>query len=172
MDEDAAADPIVNRLLAFLLVAAVFAQESQRHPDAPLQPVPYSHKQHVAMGLTCKDCHAMPDPGELMGIPEAAKCMSCHRSIKTDSPAIQKLARFARERREILWVRVYQIPSYVDFSHKVHIEAGAGCETCHGAVAQRDQLWRETDISMAGCMNCHRQRKASLACRACHEELR
>jgi len=37
----------------------------------------------------------MPDPGEVMGIPEASMCMS-HRSIKPDGPVTQKLAAFAR----------------------------------------------------------------------------
>ena len=67
--------------------------------DAPLQPIPYSHKQHLALGLKCKECHTMPDPGEMAGIPEASKCMACHVSIKKESPSIQKLAAFARAGR-------------------------------------------------------------------------
>jgi hypothetical protein len=39
-------------------------------PVPPKQPVPYSHKQHLAMGLQCKNCHTSPDPGEAMGIPQ------------------------------------------------------------------------------------------------------
>ncbi len=134
-----------------------------------VQPIPYSHKQHIALGLKCANCHEMPDPGELMGIPPVAKCMGCHQTVKKESPAIQKLAGYASEGRDVPWVRVYQIPSYVFFSHKAHLESGATCETCHGPVAQKDQLARETDISMGGCMNCHRQRKASLDCGYCHE---
>ena len=112
----------------------------------------------------------MPEPGELMGIPQAATCMTCHRAVKNDSAAIRKLAAFATEKRPIPWARVYQIPSYVEFSHKAHLDAGATCAECHGPVAERDRLARETDISMTGCMNCHRARKASLACTFCHEE--
>jgi hypothetical protein len=149
----------------FLLYLLLFAAA-----EAPIQPVPYSHKQHLALGLKCKECHSMPDPGEMMGIPEASKCMTCHRSIKKDSSAIQKLAAFARAGRPIPWVRVCQIPSYVEFSHKAHLDAGAACETCHGPVAERDQVAREVDISMTGCMNCHRANKASLACTSCHDE--
>ena len=150
---------------ALLLAMAV----SLRAADPPPQPIPYSHKQHLALGLKCKDCHAMPDPGEMMGIPAAVKCMTCHESVKKDSPAIQKLAAYARDKRSPPWARVYQIPSYVLFSHKAHLESGATCETCHGKVAERDRLWRETDISMGGCMNCHRANKASLDCTYCHE---
>jgi hypothetical protein len=138
--------------------------------EAPVQPIPYSHKQHLALGLECKNCHEMPEPGELMGIPQAATCMTCHRAVKNDSPAIRKLAAFATEKRPIPWARVYQIPSYVEFSHKAHLDAGAICAECHGPVAERDRLAREADISMTGCMNCHRARKASLACTYCHEE--
>ena len=154
---------LVIRLSCLLLFAA---------PEAPVQPIPYSHKQHLALGLNCKNCHEMRNPGEMMGIPEAAKCMTCHRAVKKDSPAIQKLAGFARASRPVPWVRVYQIPSYVDFSHKAHLESGATCADCHGPVAQRERLWRETDLSMTGCMSCHMARKTSLACSFCHEERR
>lgn len=154
-------------LLLPLLATAAFPQTKAAAPE---QPIPYSHKQHLALGLQCKNCHEMPDPGEIMGIPAASKCMACHQSVKKDSPAIQKLAAFAKENREIPWVRVYQIPSYVVFSHKEHLDAGAKCETCHGPVAQRERIALETDISMGGCMNCHRANKASLDCTYCHEQ--
>jgi hypothetical protein len=153
-----------------MLLAVAAAALAQKKAEPPEQPIPYSHKQHVSMGLECKNCHEMPDPGEMMGIPAVAKCMTCHQSVKKESPAIQKLAAFAKENREIPWVRVYQIPSYVAFSHKEHLAAGAMCETCHGQVAQRERLWRETDISMGGCMSCHRTNKASIDCTFCHEQ--
>ena len=150
-------------------LAALFGAFCCLAQTPPVQPIPYSHKQHLALGLKCKNCHEMPDPREMMGIPAASKCMSCHQSVKKDSQAIQKLASYAAQNRPVPWVRVYQIPSYVSFSHEAHLEGGAVCETCHGPVAQRDQLWRETDITMGGCMNCHRARKASLDCGYCHE---
>lgn len=136
---------------------------------APEQPIPFSHKQHTELKLKCADCHAPPAPGEVETFPEAAKCMLCHQAVKTESPAIQDLKRFADAKRDVPWVRVYQIPSYVYFSHKVHAESGAGCETCHGPVGERERLERETDISMGGCMTCHRTHKAPLDCAACHE---
>ena len=140
-------------------------------PTPPKQPVPYSHKQHLAMGLQCKNCHTNPDPGEMMGIPQVKVCMGCHASVKTESPHIQKLAKHAAEGTQPPWVRIYQIPSYVFFSHKIHLEsnANAKCETCHGPVATREALWKETNISMGACMECHRQNKASNDCAFCHE---
>ena len=96
--------------------------------------------------------------------------MDCHAAIKQDSPAIQRLAAAAKEGRAIQWMRVYAIPSFVDFSHRAHLEKGNTCQECHGPVAERDQLAKETDLTMAGCMNCHRAKKASLDCAYCHEQ--
>lgn len=138
---------------------------------APEQPVPFSHKVHAGtLKMKCKMCHPNPDPGETMTIAAASTCMQCHSAIKTDSPAIQKVAAFAKNEREIKWVPVYQIPSYVIFSHRAHLDAGNSCEECHGKVETRDQLSREADISMGGCMNCHRAKKASIDCSYCHEQ--
>lgn len=95
--------------------------------------------------------------------------MACHFSIAKDRPAIQKLKSYADQKRPIPWIRVYQIPSYVEFSHRAHIEAGFKCEKCHGPVATRDALWKETDVSMGGCIACHRQNKAGTVCTFCHE---
>ena len=137
--------------------------------QAPEQPIPFSHKAHAGdLKLKCKMCH--PGSGETMQIAKASVCMQCHSAIKTDSPAIQKLAAFAKSDREIRWARVYEIPSYVYFSHKSHLDSGNTCENCHGHVAERAQLSREGDISMGGCMTCHRVKKVSIDCTFCHEQ--
>ena len=138
-------------------------------PAPVRQPLPFSHKTHAGVGLKCADCHASPDPGELMTFPATAKCMSCHMLIAKDKPAIVQLAAHARAKSPVPWVRVYQIPSYVFFSHRVHMESGAKCESCHGPVAEREVLAKEKDISMGACMTCHRQNKASLDCNYCHD---
>ena len=139
-------------------------------PKAPDQPVAYSHKVHAgALKLKCAMCHTNPNPGEMMRFPPVATCMQCHTAIKTDSPEIQKVAAAAKENREIKWARVYQIPSYVAFSHRAHLETGNQCSECHASVVVRDQLFKEGDISMGGCMNCHRLKKASIDCAYCHD---
>jgi hypothetical protein len=140
--------------------------------DAPQQPIPFSHKQHAGtLKLQCKMCHPNPPPGESMTIAPASTCMQCHSAIKADSPSIQKLAQFAKESQPVPWVRVYQIPSYVDFSHRKHLAAGNTCDECHGKVAERDQLSREGDITMGGCMKCHQAKKVSIDCSFCHEPM-
>jgi hypothetical protein len=150
----------------FLLVAAL----TLRAGEGIEQPLPFSHKQHAGtLKVACKMCHPSPDPGESMTIVGAGVCMQCHSAIKTDRPAIQKLAQYAREQRPIPWVRIYEIPSYVSFSHRTHLEAKNSCEECHGKVVERDQLWKQGDISMGGCMKCHQAKKVSIDCTFCHE---
>jgi hypothetical protein len=134
------------------------------------QPVPYSHKTHLALGLKCNSCHLNPDPGDLMAFPAASFCMSCHQTVKADSPHIQKVAAAAREKKPIPWVRVYRIPAFVYFSHRVHTEAGAKCETCHGNVRERDVITKEVVLDMGFCVACHVATKARNECTTCHEE--
>jgi len=144
-----------------LLAVELFGQE---------QPIPYSHKTHLALGLKCNSCHKNADPGELMGFPAASFCMGCHQSVKADSPHILKLAAAASENKPIPWVRVYRLPTYVFFSHRVHTKAGATCEACHGPVRERDVITREVTHDMRSCIACHATRNARRDCVACHEE--
>lgn len=154
-------------LFAGLLAGGLLAAAQQHH--IPEQPIPFSHRKHAAVGLKCAVCHTNPDPGDVEGIPAASKCMLCHASIAVDAPAIHKLKQYADAKQKIPWARVYQVPSFVEFRHRTHLGAGATCETCHGPVAQRDALWKETDMSMGGCIACHRKNKASTECTTCHE---
>jgi len=155
---------------AILLAQAPEPPTPKFIPSPPVQPIPYSHKAHIQAGLECKNCHTMPEPGEFATIPDTAKCMACHTAVKKESPHIQKLAEFHAAGRPVPWRRVYRIPDYVWFSHKEHVAKGATCETCHGPVRERDVMRKERDISMAGCMECHRAAQASLACNFCHDQ--
>ncbi len=138
--------------------------------EAPAQPVPFSHRVHAGkLKLACKMCHQTPDPGEVMTLPTVSRCMECHSAVKTESPAIRKLAALARQGKEAEWVTVYDLPSYVKFSHQRHSAKGATCTGCHGPVEERDQIYKEVEQSMGTCMDCHRAKQATLACNACHE---
>jgi len=134
------------------------------------QPVPYSHKTHLVLGLKCSSCHRNADPGDLMGFPAASFCMTCHQTVKADSPHIQKVVVAAKDNKPIPWVRVYRIPTFVYFSHRVHTEAGATCETCHGQVREREVITREVTHDMRSCIACHSAKKARAECTTCHEE--
>jgi hypothetical protein len=134
------------------------------------QPVPFSHKQHAERAsLKCSDCHKLAPSGEVYSIPNAKFCMTCHTAVAKGRDAIKELKSYADDNETVPWVRVYEIPSFVDFSHKVHADAGTKCEVCHGNVSQRDRLTREADLSMAGCVSCHVQHGATTGCHTCHD---
>jgi hypothetical protein len=157
--------------IGVLLAAATQTPAPKYMPPPPVQPLPFSHRQHVAAGLQCKNCHEIPEPGDFAGLPATSKCMSCHIEIKKESDAIQRLAGFHKDGKPVPWARVYRIADYVFFSHKEHLaRAGATCDTCHGPIQERDVLRKEKETSMAACMDCHRAKNASLACDYCHEQ--
>ena len=138
--------------------------------DAPKQPIAFSHKVHAgAMKIECKMCHPNPNPGDMMTIAAASTCMQCHSTIKADSPEIKRLAEYAKNGTPIPWAPVYELPSFVNFSHRVHLANGNTCQECHGAVATRDVLFQETPLTMSSCVNCHQAKKATLDCGSCHD---
>jgi hypothetical protein len=139
------------------------------HP-APAQPLPYSHKKHLAFGLECKKCHTNPEPGKLMTFPATGTCMECHVTIGKDKPAIQKLSQFAKSKQAIPWVRVYTVLPGVAWNHRPHLEAGVKCETCHGQVREMDAVSEVTSVTtMYVCLNCHEMNHAKTACDTCHK---
>jgi hypothetical protein len=163
----------VKELTALSFFLAVFAigQTAVEEIPAPPQPIPFSHKKHVALGVKCLDCHPIRQPGFAAGFPKEATCMGCHLTMKTDSPSIQKLAEFNKAKKPVPWVKVYRVPDYVWFSHEVHHrEAKLECAECHGPVAQRDVIAKEKSTSMNACMDCHRQKNASNECDVCHDK--
>lgn len=167
------ADPRRLTVLLVLLLAASVALRSQTPaapaPSAPVQPIPYSHRTHVAQGLECATCHVNPAPGKLMTFPPTALCMECHKTLATDRPAIRTLADFAASGKPIPWVRVYKLADYVFWNHKTHLRPDITCADCHGPVPERDVLTQETNIvTMAGCMACHDKRQVLTDCSDCH----
>jgi len=162
---------------AFLLIVAIAVAAAaqqlppmKRVPPAPEQPLPFSHKLHALNQIECRQCHPMPAPGDFAEIAGTDVCMACHASIKTDSPAIQTLARLHKQGEEILWEPVYLVPDYVFFNHATHLKkAKVTCAACHGAVAERAVLAKERDIGMAACIECHLATGGSIDCAYCHE---
>ena len=63
--------------------------------QAPDQPIPYSHRTHLALGLVCETCHTNTAANAPMGYPETGTCMTCHNAIGRDLPAVMQLAEFA-----------------------------------------------------------------------------
>ena len=138
------------------------------HP-APAQPLPFSHKAHLAIGLACQSCHNGPDPGIQMTFPATETCMSCHRAVAKDKSAIMVLQEFSVSGQQIPWVRVYAITPGVTWSHRTHLDAGVQCDTCHGEMQQIETVAETKAIlAMASCISCHQATEASVECVSCH----
>ena len=156
-------------VLPALLLLAFDVSAQDTPPNAPAQPLPFSHKTHADANIACQTCHPNRDPGKNMGIVRPSACIDCHKTVKTTSPAIRQLADLAKKNREIPWARVYRIPDFVIFSHRLHLKTGNLCEECHGPVATRTQLAVEYDLKQTGCLACHRAKNAPMLCSTCHE---
>lgn len=160
---------VISSGLAFAQQVPIAGAASAASDSGPEQPLPFSHKLHAGtMSLPCQTCHTPSSSGEAFRIPQAPVCMQCHLTIATDRPAIQKLASYAQSKAPIPWVRVYELQSFVTFSHKTHLDHDVTCQQCHGAVNARDRLSKEADLSMKWCVDCHAARQASTDCNACH----
>jgi hypothetical protein len=68
------------------------------------------------------------------------------------APVRQSLA----EDRPLTWSVVHRLPDYVYFDHSIHVAKGVGCVTCHGRVDRMPLSARAEPLSMAWCLDCHR----------------
>jgi hypothetical protein len=172
--------PVLFAVFVLLFAVSVRGEQSRTSalavpanpapPPAPEQPLPFSHQQHVGrLRLDCRTCHTNPEPGKQMTFPATSVCMSCHVTIATDKPAIQKLMKYAKSDQPIPWVRVYTLLPGVTWTHRKHLQSAVDCESCHGSVGKLPGMREMTAItSMASCISCHQTRQVSTECDICH----
>ena len=80
--------------------------------------------------------------------------------------------------KPIDWVKVHNLPDYVYFDHRAHVNAGVDCQTCHGKVETMERVRQVGPLSMGWCVDCHRESNrvgvkgrtvnASIDCTTCH----
>ena len=130
---------------------------------APAQPVPFSHKHHVGeLGIDCRNCHAQAETYETAGLPPTHTCMTCHSQIWTGSPMLAPVRDSLANNQPLQWTRVNHLPDYVYFNHSVHVTAGVGCSSCHGAVDTMQLTYAAQSFTMRFCLECHRNPQDSL----------
>lgn len=150
---------------------------------APDQPINFSHKIHAGeQEIPCRFCHIYAGRSFVAGIPSVQRCMGCHRKIRNDmdiSGEIRKLVGYWDRQEPIPWVKIHDLPDYVQFPHKRHIKAGVDCqEDCHGPIATQAKVKRTAKLMMGWCLDCHRgrvfegpdgkERQGPRDCWACH----
>lgn len=148
---------------ACALLTTVLAVGWVTQPDryalgfAPAQPLPFSHRLHAGtMRISCAYCHAGTTRSRTAGLPSLATCMGCHRTTRTDSPAIRELTRRFDAGQPLPWQRVHTLPAHVFFDHRPHVQAGIACQSCHGEVQTMEVVTRRMAMRMGNCLACHR----------------
>ena len=149
------------------------------------------------IGLDCLFCHRTVAEQSSAGIPPVALCSHCHSVIgDSDDPDLTTLRAAAGitgdNPQAINWRRVHRLPDHVRFAHAPHIayltanpsvivnnsdpainaaaevQASSVCTTCHGEVAQQEQVYQVEALKMRQCVACHRENNAPTGCETCH----
>ncbi len=123
----------------------------------PEQPVAFSHKLHAGdLKLDCRYCHSTVESTSYAAIPDSKTCMNCHASIKSDAESLRLVKESFSTGKPISWLKIHDQPDFVFFDHSAHVNHGIGCVTCHGRVDQMEVVRQEKSLSMAWCLECHR----------------
>jgi len=123
----------------------------------PVQPVTFSHAIHVEqLGMDCRYCHTDVEKSNHSNVPAASTCMNCHNQVLKDDPKLALVRESAATGKPIPWVQIHQTPDYVYFNHAVHVNRGISCVECHGPVHLMDEVYHAKPLSMAFCLDCHR----------------
>lgn len=162
---------ITNKTVVFVLCLLSIVSIILIHKEVnyPKQPISFSHKIHVNLGLQCNFCHNFTDKSTKAGVPETKKCMDCHKKVSIDKPEIKKLTQYSEQKKAISWNQIYYLPSYVYFSHKRHVKANIDCSFCHGDVKTMDNIIKVKSLKMYWCISCHKLYKVSTDCLICHK---
>ncbi len=151
--------------IVLLILSYGYWQSScwQRINVAAQQPVPFSHKHHVAeLGIDCRYCHTGVEKSSYAGVPPTETCMTCHSQIWTNAALLQPVRNSAQFNRPLAWQQVVNIPNYVYFNHSVHINRGVACVSCHGRIDQMPMTYQAIDMKMTMCLDCHRNPEKNL----------
>ena len=149
---------LIVALLSWLLAVVFRADYLTEVNVVRAQPVPFSHKHHVAgIGIDCRYCHTSVETSSFAGLPSTDTCMTCHSQIWLTSPTLEPVRASYRTNVPLRWTRVHDLPDFVYFDHSIHVAKGVGCSTCHGQVDQMPIMWRENTLLMEWCLGCHRE---------------
>ncbi len=126
--------------------------------DSPLeQPIDFDHRHHVVDdGIDCRFCHSTVERSSTAGYPSTATCMRCHDQIWNRSALLDPVRAGYFQDRPIPWRRVHELPEFVYFDHSIHVNKGVGCAECHGRVDQMGAVMQVAPLTMAWCLDCHR----------------
>jgi hypothetical protein len=143
------------------LVFVVYYAGSPQTTDvgySPEQPVPFSHAQHAGeLGIDCRYCHNTVEGAAFAAVPPTQTCMNCHERIAVDSALMLPVRESMASGNSVRWIKVHDLPEFAYFDHSAHVTRGVGCVSCHGRIDTMDRVTQVEPLSMAWCLDCHRQ---------------
>jgi len=120
------------------------------------QPVPFSHKHHVAdAGIDCRYCHSSVETSAHAGLPATHVCMTCHSQLWAGAEVLAPVRDSLATGRPLVWHRVAQVPDYVYFNHSIHVARGVACVECHGRIDTMPLIQQAKPFQMQFCIDCH-----------------
>jgi Cytochrome c7 and related cytochrome c len=69
---------------------------------------------------------------------------------------LEKVAASIETGDSIEWVKVHKVPDYAYFNHSAHVNRGVSCVECHGRIDEMTVVRHDQPLSMAWCLDCHR----------------
>lgn len=135
---------------------------------SPKQPVPFSHALHAGkLKMDCRYCHNTVEVAAYAAIPPTNTCLNCHRgadasgmiattAIHANSPKLLPVRASAKSGESVQWVKIHDLPDYAYFNHSAHVRRGVGCVSCHGRIDRMEEVAQRQPLSMAWCLECHR----------------
>jgi hypothetical protein len=166
---------VIGPVVTVLAIGIVWYYFSPKHTDVgymPVQPVQYSHALHAGeLQIDCRYCHSAVEYTGRAGVPPTQTCMNCHRLVETEEPKLAKVRESCipgykagddlkqdcdPNGAPIPWVRIHKTPDYAYFEHSPHMQAGVGCESCHGRVDKMVEVSQQKPLSMGWCYDCHK----------------
>jgi len=144
-------------LYVVLMVAYGFSPKTTDVGYQPEQPVPFSHLIHAGeLGIDCRYCHTSVEDSSHSVIPPTQTCMNCHSQVHLESKALEPVRQSWETGEPIEWVRIHDLPDYAYFNHAAHVNRGVSCVSCHGRVDRMEEVYQHEPLSMAWCLECHR----------------
>lgn len=166
-------------LTALLLVPLVLVWRGRAAASDPAgESIKFNHKKHLTAEIPCLFCHPGALNGPVASLPSLNKCIGCHQNVQIESEKGRADGAILFEHWEqgtpLRWIKTYDQPDFVYFSHRPHIAAGVNCENCHGDVSQMEVVHPAYRINMGFCLNCHQKQAADKQtrlrnCSTCHK---
>lgn len=129
----------------------------------PQQPVYFPHSVHAdQLGIDCRYCHNQVEKSWFSNVPGSGVCMNCHNQVLNTDARLEPVRQSEKTGEPIPWVQIHKLPDFVYFNHSVHVNRGISCVHCHGEVHKMDEVSQAKPLSMAFCLECHRNPEQNL----------